>query len=132
MWALLRYTLSLKRSGVPDTFFLTLAFLFSQPTSLLIAMARYLPPAAPAFPALPAFLLITSSLYFTPLPLYGSGGLIALILAATCPTSCLSAPLSVITVCFSTAAFIPLGRGKLTGWLKPSARDMPSPLTSAL
>lgn len=44
---------------------------------------------APVFPALRR---IRSPVYLTPLPLYGSGGLRLLILAATSPTCCLSAP----------------------------------------
>ena len=39
---------------------------------------------------LPAFLLICSPTNFIPFPLYGSGFLNDLILAATIPTSCLS------------------------------------------
>ena len=42
--------------------------------------------------ALPALRRMYSPLYFTPFPLYGSGFLRPLILAATCPRSCLSEP----------------------------------------
>src|SRR5574340_979973 len=113
MCLLLLYTLSLGLSAVPFTLFLTLAFLLSQPLMFFAIPFIYLPPAA--LPALPAFLLMTSSAYLMPLPLYGSGLLNALISAATCPTTCLSGPLIVTRVDFSTTAFTPLGSAYLTG-----------------
>src|SRR5271154_4294447 len=45
---------------------------------------------APAPAVLPAFLRSTSPVYRTPLFLYGSGGRNERMLAATCPTICLS------------------------------------------
>src|SRR3972149_2774415 len=106
-------TLSLGLSAVPVIFFLTRAFLLSQPLCLItLPLISYLPPA---LPALPAFLRITSSAYLMPLPLYGSGFLKALMSAATWPTSCLSAPLTVMPVCFSTVALMPLGSSYLIG-----------------
>src|SRR5690348_11517056 len=43
-------------------------------------------------PAFPAFRRMASPWYRTPLPLYGSGGRIFLMFAATSPTCCLSIP----------------------------------------
>ncbi len=40
-----------------------------------------------------------------------------LFLEATAPTCCLSFPVILIVVCFSTAIFIPWGISKLTSWL---------------
>ena len=57
---------------------------------------------------LPALRIIRSLAYFTPLPLYGSGGLNSRICAATCPTTCLSLPLT-ITLFLSTLISIPAG-----------------------
>src|SRR4030065_96307 len=106
-------TLSLGRSLVPITFLRTRAFLLCHPVVFIILPLIYFPPA---FPALPAFLLITSSEYLMPLPLYGSGGLIDLMSAATCPTTCLSGPFMVTMVCFSTVAVTPLGSSYFIGW----------------
>src|SRR3954469_4538650 len=47
---------------------------------------------------LPTLRRIVSSLYFIPLPLYGSGGRNARISLATCPTPWGSGPLTVIAV----------------------------------
>src|SRR5512135_3448346 len=76
----------------------------------------YLPP----LPALPSLRWITSVLYLMPLPLYGSGFFRLLRFAAIWPTSCLSTPFSVISVCLaSTVALIPFGIGYTIGWEKP-------------
>src|ERR1700694_124310 len=57
-----------------------------------------------------------------PLPLYGSGGRIDRIWAATCPTCCLSAPLIWIFVVPSAFMSMPGGAGNATGWEKPNAK----------
>ena len=60
--------------------------------------------APPAFaPALPAFFFSRSPVMRTPFCLYGSGGRSERMSAATWPTWPLSAPLTTMCVCFSTA-----------------------------
>src|SRR5437879_4700750 len=68
---------------------------------------------APAF--LPTLRRTTSSAYLMPLPLYGSGLRNMRSFAAVCPSSALSAPRSVTSVCLSISAVMPSGRGKITG-----------------
>src|SRR5207302_5082952 len=68
---------------------------------------------APAF--LPTLRRTTSSAYLIPLPLYGSGLRNIRSVAAVCPSSALSAPRSVISVCLSISAVMPSGSGKITG-----------------
>jgi hypothetical protein len=72
------------------------------------------------FPAfLPSFNLITSSIYLIPLPLYGSGFLNTLILAAISQTNCLSIPSTLINGTpfghLSTVKVIHLGASYSTG-----------------
>src|SRR5262249_17546246 len=74
--------------------------------------------AAPA--AFPAFRRMYSPSYFTPLPLYGSGGRKPRMSAATWPTSPLSAPLMVRRVGFSTLIVMPAGGMNSTGCENPS------------
>ena len=50
-----------------------------------------------------------------PLPLYGSGLRKARILAATSPTSCLSAPVTRISVWVGVARVMPYGAVNMTG-----------------
>src|ERR1041384_8386133 len=52
---------------------------------------------------LPSLRKMYSPAYFTPLPLYGSGGRNARISAATWPTFCLSIPVIMISVGFGVA-----------------------------
>ena len=66
-------------------------------------------------PDLPAFLSIRSPSYLMPLPLYGSGGLIARILAASLPTNSLSGPDTVTLVLLATEKVIPDGGTTSTG-----------------
>ena len=70
-------------------------------------------------PVFPALRWIYSSAYLTPLPLYGSGGLLALILAATWPTNSFSIPSIWIVVFFSTVKVIPGISSMITGWENP-------------
>ena len=56
-----------------------------------------------------------SPLYNIPLPLYGSGGRLSLIVAANCPTSSLSKPVIIIPIFFSTLISIPKGIDIKTG-----------------
>src|SRR4029079_8226271 len=79
------------------------SFVFSEP-----------PPPLPVAPALPTFFLITSSTYFTPLPLYGSGGRSSRTAASVCPTRSRSALVSV-TRFLSTLAATPFGSLNTTG-----------------
>src|SRR4029453_9410867 len=72
-------------------------------------------------PAFPALRRMTSPWYFTPLPLYGSGGRILRMFAATSPTSCLSMPATVNCVGRSTVNVMPSGADTLTGCEKPRA-----------
>src|SRR5690606_26989979 len=88
-------------------------------------------PFTPQAPVLPCFRRMVSSAYLMPLPLYGSGGRSERTLSATSPRSCLSWLESVTTVCRSTAAVTPSGRGKTTGWESPRVRCSSLPLTSA-
>src|SRR5579875_1400925 len=60
---------------------------------------------------LPSLRKTYSSAYFTPLPLYGSGGRKLRISAATWPTCCLSIPLITISVGLGVAIAIPCGIG---------------------
>ena len=53
--------------------------------------------------------------YFTPLPLYGSGLRNARILAATSPTTCLSAPWTRISVWVGVVMVMPSGATNTTG-----------------
>src|SRR3989344_1518799 len=55
-----------------------------------------------------------------PFPLYGSGGRMRRMRAATSPTSSLSAPDTVIAF-FSTAKVMPDGASQRTGWENPTA-----------
>jgi len=56
-----------------------------------------------------------SSLYLTPLPLYGSGLLYARIFAATSPINCLSIPDNLICVGLGISTVIPFGIWYSTG-----------------
>ena len=58
---------------------------------------------------LPAFFRIYSSEYLIPFPLYGSGFLNSLILAATCPTSCLLIPFMITVLLLGVSIVIPSG-----------------------
>src|SRR5574340_357485 len=78
-----------------------------------------------------SFRITTSSLYRTPLPLYGSGSRKARISAATCPTRCLSAPFNTISVCVGVSTFMPAGILYATGWEKPRVRFSVSPAACA-
>src|SRR5262245_33526865 len=86
------------------------------PLGLVVMSARHY--ADPA--AFPAFRRMYSPSYLTPLPLYGSGGRKPRMSAATCPTSALSAPLTVRRVGFSTLIVMPSGGRKWMGCEKPS------------
>src|SRR5215475_11612239 len=79
-------------------------------------------------PAFPAFLRMTSPWYRTPLPLYGSGGRILRMFAATSPTCCLLTPSTLKMVGRSTRKVIPSGAGTSTGCEKPSANSRSVPL----
>src|SRR5512147_1230701 len=70
-------------------------------------------PAAAA--ALPALRRIYSPSYFTPFPLYGSGGRNDRIFAATCPTSCLSMPLMTMFVGIGVSSLMPEGGSNRIG-----------------
>src|SRR3546814_16601370 len=67
--------------------------------------------------------MMFSPAYFTPLPLYGSGGRKPRILAATSPTRCLSAPVTPTSVWVGVLIVIPSGVLNSTGCEKHSARD---------
>src|SRR3954452_18153685 len=60
---------------------------------------------------LPSLRKMYSPAYFTPLPLYGSGGRNARISAATWPTFCLAIPVTTISVGFGATIVIPSGTG---------------------
>src|SRR3546814_13215622 len=66
--------------------------------------------------------MMFSPAYFTPLPLYGSGGRKPRILAATSPTRCLSAPVTTTSVWVGVQIVIPSGVLNSTGCEKPSDR----------
>src|SRR5579859_2762386 len=66
-------------------------------------------------PALPGLRRIFSPRYITPLPLYGSGGRIARMLAATCPTSSIEMPLTENLVGSATSIVMPFGGLNLMG-----------------
>src|SRR3990170_4391684 len=66
--------------------------------------------------ALPAFLRSSSPTNRIPFCLYGSGGRRERISLATCPTSCLSIPLTATRVCFSMLIWMPSGMAYSTGW----------------
>ena len=66
-------------------------------------------------PDLPAFLIIRSPAYLIPFPLYGSGGRISRIFAASFPTSSLSIPDTNTLVLLSTLKEIPSGGITSTG-----------------
>src|SRR4029453_10022944 len=78
-------------------------------------------------PAFPALRRITSPWYLTPLPLYGSGGRIFRMFAATSPTCCLSIPLTWNRVGRSTVNVMPSGAVTTTGCEKPSANSRSVP-----
>src|ERR1044072_5851998 len=99
------------RDAVPDAIAADLP-----PLVLVVLSARHY--ADPA--AFPAFRRMYSPSYFTPLPLYGSGGRKPRISAATWPTCALFAPLIVRRVGFSTLIVMPSGDMKTTGCEKPS------------
>ena len=88
--------------------------LFIGPTNRRIKYKYYF------FAVLPALSLIVSFEYLTPLPLYGSGALSALIWDATWPISCLSILVKIIISnhfgSFSTVAVTLTGREYGTGW----------------
>ena len=89
--------------------------------------------AREAAPVLPSLRRMISFAYLMPLPLYGSGGRSARILAAVRPSRCLSTARTVSLVCLaSTSAVTPSGSLKTTGCEKPSAKWMSLPFTSAL
>src|SRR5262249_39798063 len=69
--------------------------------------------------ALPAFRRMVSPPYFTPLPLYGSGGRRRRIAAAVWPSSSRSPPSSVTTTCRSTLAVMPAGSRYRIGCEEP-------------
>ena len=73
-------------------------------------------------PVLPSLRLITSSAYLIPLPLYTSGGLFVLILAAVWPTNSLSIPFTIIVFGFGTSKEIPAGASNTTGCEYPNVR----------
>src|SRR5439155_27134214 len=79
-------------------------------------------------PAFPALRRITSPWYFTPLPLYGSGGRIFRMFAATSPTCCLSMPSTLNRVGRSTLNLMPGGGVTRTGCENPSANSRSLPL----
>ena len=64
-----------------------------------------------------------SSEYFIPFPLYGSGFLRLLILAATSPTSCLFIPLTIIVVLLGVSNSIESGFSKYIEWEKPKFKS---------
>src|SRR5207244_4734152 len=81
-------------------------------TSVLFVVHARSAPAhlvLPALPDLPALRRRRSPRYRTPLPLYGSGLRNDRILAATCPTVSLSAPLMTICVGTGTSMVMPSG-----------------------
>ena len=65
---------------------------------------------------------MTSPKYLMPLPLYGSGSLSILILAAVRVTASLSVPLNEMKVGLGTYTFTPEGTGKWTSWANPSLK----------
>ena len=67
-----------------------------------------------------SFLATTSPLYLMPLPLYGSGGLYALISAAVCPTLCLSEPRTKILICVGVSIVTSAGLLYSIAWENPS------------
>src|SRR3546814_5034955 len=67
--------------------------------------------------------MMFSPAYFTPLPLYGSGGRKPRILAATSPTRCLSAPVTTTSVWVGVLIVIPSGVLNSTGCEKPSRSE---------
>src|SRR2546427_4705170 len=73
-----------------------------------------------AYAFLASLRMMTSSEYFTPLPLYGSGLRNARILAATSPTTCLSAPWTRISVWVGVVMVMPSGATNTTGCEKRS------------
>src|SRR5690606_3985509 len=83
------------------------------------ALAVSIPRSRLPVPGRQAFLaslrMMVSSEYFTPLPLYGSGGRKPRILAATSPTSCLSAPATTISVWVGVLRVMPSGAVNTTG-----------------
>src|SRR6185369_7755384 len=82
-------------------------------------------------PAFPALRRLTSPTYLTPLPLYGSGGRIFRMFAATSPTCCLSIPATWNRVGRSTVNVMPAGALTTTGCENPSAnsRSLPFAVT---
>ena len=70
---------------------------------------------------------MTSPTYFTPLPLYGSGGRIFRMFAATSPTCCLSIPATWNRVGRSTVNVMPAGALTTTGCENPSANSRSLP-----
>src|SRR5258708_22183938 len=81
--------------------------LVARGTAIVLGEHVYLP--FPALPDLPALRRRFSPRYSTPLPLYGSGLRKLRILAATCPTTSLSAPLTLICVGVGTSMLMPSG-----------------------
>src|SRR3990167_244183 len=79
----------------------------------------------------PAFLIMCSSMYLIPLPLYGSGLRKLRIRAAVSPTICLSAP-SIVIIFFSTLAVTPSGTSKSIGCEKPKLNSSTLPFRTAL
>src|SRR5690606_7733123 len=75
--------------------------------------------------------MMVSSEYFTPLPLYGSGGRKPRIFAATCPTICLSAPCTTTSVWVGVATVMPSGTWNRIGCEKPSCRFRSRPCIEA-
>src|SRR5437868_6261811 len=118
MWALDRKTDRRGRAAVPLMRFLiecfrrqrvrVLRFRILRCADIVVVLRGKGPGYLPA--ALPSLRRIVSSRYFTPLPLYGSGGRKLRTLAAARPTASLSIP-ERITTFLSTAALIPAGSG---------------------
>src|SRR5690242_11196198 len=75
--------------------------------------------------------MMVSSEYFTPLPLYGSGGRKPRILAASSPPRCLSARLTRISVWVGVAMVMPSAALNSTGCENPSERFRSLPCMAA-
>src|SRR3954471_8381886 len=83
-------------------------------------------------PALPALRRMTSPAYRMPFPLYGSGGRMLRISAATCPTFSLSAPSITIVVGCGAVSFTPAGALYSIECEKPRASGSRNGFTSSL
>src|SRR6266852_5497113 len=112
IWPSERYTQRRGRSVVPETLVRTRACtrrrcrsrdnFLTLGDATVVSYYHYVAP--PAFaPALPAFFFKRSPVMRMPFCLYGSGGRNERISAATWPTWPLSAPLTTMWVCLSTA-----------------------------